>query len=837
MTTEIVNERDKMLQNASIRVQFARTGQNRAKIVEVNPTTYVFVVDENNAVYPETIGISATRYGLTNAAEWSVTEGTATLNISGGGCTLRPADMTTDRVTIRATVTETIDGGPLPADIKPVGQENTPWKIKFNDEFSGTGIDTTRWNLRFHSDASPVEDSATVSSGALRLYPTAAFEKRVFTTHGKFAQTTGYFEVRAQLPKGKGLIPRAWLYHHDHATDRPRYDILRAHCSGTAKTENTSTGSEANSIRIDYYGDQLLLADGASSKEANANPHMLTVADNNLDAAYVVNFEQVKWWNSSRDLRNGSNTTAFNTAVDASSATVIVIQTCWTDRYENISTSDYRANLRAMIDYARSRGKFVMLQTPHDTDDSSWHNHRDSMYNVAKEKSVPLIDVYYYTSRYISSNKLSIYSVCPGGKYANVEHHKRIGIFIASRIKEIAAADSNFPKPSATTPTTTAGGGGWATADFTPIDYAGQREFNNGSTPQITTIRLSANRTETVELSAAMHYYGVRIDNDGYQFFFDGAAVGAKQAASNMQLHPLYLLLSLEYESDSALAPNATDTPTGVTNSFAIDYARVWELDTSGGATPTPTPGTTPAPSPSPSTDVRPVGHGSKTWPLVFRDEFASSGLNSAHWNDAAAWLTAGPVNYDVNASSNSMLRIWPESTFTSRNITTHGKKEWKYGYFEVRAKLAQGQGLWEFFELFNHADNSKPAIGLMETFASYAEVSVNKKPNDYYVNAFVNGTDAKFYKKMSEALGKKDLTAAQHTYGCLWASDRIELYFEGQLVHRYYTNEFKVPMYMRLGLAFGSAAGDPDSTTPLGSNNSIEIDYVRVWSFDGATV
>jgi len=38
--------------------------------------------------------------------------------------------------------------------------------------------------------------------------------------------------------------------------------------------------------------------------------------------------------------------------------------------------------------------------------------------------------------------------------------------------------------------------------------------------------------------------------------------------------------------------------------------------------------------------------------------------------------------------------------------------------------------------------------------------------------------------------------------------------------------------MYLMLDLWYGSASGQPDSTTPTGSTNSYQINYVRAWQF-----
>ena len=46
------------------------------------------------------------------------------------------------------------------------------------------------------------------------------------TTHNKFKMKYGYVEMRARLPKGKGLWPAFWLLHDANNKNRPEIDIM-----------------------------------------------------------------------------------------------------------------------------------------------------------------------------------------------------------------------------------------------------------------------------------------------------------------------------------------------------------------------------------------------------------------------------------------------------------------------------------------------------------------------------------------------------------------------------------------------------------------------------------
>jgi beta-glucanase (GH16 family) len=103
-------------------------------------------------------------------------------------------------------------------------QQISNWKLVWNDEFSGKQPDTNKWNIliREHSKHNELQyyvpDEVYVENGLLRIRSRVRkFGSKEYTsgrldTKGKFAPVYGRFEIRARLPKGKGLWPAHWLY-------------------------------------------------------------------------------------------------------------------------------------------------------------------------------------------------------------------------------------------------------------------------------------------------------------------------------------------------------------------------------------------------------------------------------------------------------------------------------------------------------------------------------------------------------------------------------------------------------------------------------------------------
>jgi beta-glucanase (GH16 family) len=102
------------------------------------------------------------------------------------------------------------------------------WSLAFSDEFDGSTIDPTRWNLENpldriinHELQGYVREAVRVESGVLELTanrrPTGyrgavlPFASGTVTSHEKFSFCFGRVDVRAKLPSGQGLWPAFWL--------------------------------------------------------------------------------------------------------------------------------------------------------------------------------------------------------------------------------------------------------------------------------------------------------------------------------------------------------------------------------------------------------------------------------------------------------------------------------------------------------------------------------------------------------------------------------------------------------------------------------------------------
>jgi len=113
---------------------------------------------------------------------------------------------------------------------------------------------------------------------------------------------------------------------------------------------------------------------------------------------------------------------------------------------------------------------------------------------------------------------------------------------------------------------------------------------------------------------------------------------------------------------------------------------------------------------------------------LVWADEFNTPGLpDSTKWgydvgrgcpqncgwgNNELQYYTAGDNLYMSNG--NMIIEARKENrgskTYTSTRLTTMGKKSFKFGRIDMRAKLQKGQGIWPALISWNFLDMMKSA-------------------------------------------------------------------------------------------------------------------------------
>ena len=145
--------------------------------------------------------------------------------------------------------------------------------------------------------------------------------------------------------------------------------------------------------------------------------------------------------------------------------------------------------------------------------------------------------------------------------------------------------------------------------------------------------------------------------------------------------------------------------------------------------------------------------------------------------------------------------------SYASGLLTTAHAFSQTYGYFEIRARVPGGKGLWPAFWLIPVDRSWPPEIDVMEAHGHLV--------NGYWATIHWRegggGAQEKGFR-----IRTPDLTEDFHDFGVEWGPEQILWTFDGQVVaHAPTPASMRKPMYMVVNLAVGGKwPGDPDSTT-----------------------
>lgn len=234
---------------------------------------------------------------------------------------------------------------------------------------------------------------------------------------------------------------------------------------------------------------------------------------------------------------------------------------------------------------------------------------------------------------------------------------------------------------------------------------------------------------------------------------------------------------------------------------------------------------------------------------VIWSDEFSYEGLP-----DTTKW------GYDVggNGWGNNELQYYADSrlensrvengkliieahyeffsgkAYSSARLITKNKGDWKYGYFEMRAKLPSGRGTWPAFwmlptdwEYGGWPDSGE--IDIME-HVGYDTENVHGTVHTKSYNHII-GTQVGVAKPVP------DCEEEFHVYGCEWTADYIKMYIDDEL---YFTFEnqgnwqawpFDKRFHILINLAVGGNWGGVEGVDSEAFPTQYIIDYIRVYA------
>jgi beta-glucanase (GH16 family) len=249
----------------------------------------------------------------------------------------------------------------------------------------------------------------------------------------------------------------------------------------------------------------------------------------------------------------------------------------------------------------------------------------------------------------------------------------------------------------------------------------------------------------------------------------------------------------------------------------------------------------------------------SEGWKLVWSDEFDKDGPpDPAKWsyetgfvrNNELQWyqpenawcekgmlIIEGRREQKKNANFEAGSANWKNSRefaeYTSASINTRGKASWKYGRFEMRARIDTRAGLWPAFW----------SLGIEGRWPNNGEVDIM----EYYKNTLLAnliwagqtpGRTASFTKrKPITSFADPDWSSKFHLWRMDWDENRIVITVDGEVVNDSDLNQaanpdgsngYRQAQYILLNLAIGGNAGGDPSATKFPAR--FEVDYVRIY-------
>lgn len=236
---------------------------------------------------------------------------------------------------------------------------------------------------------------------------------------------------------------------------------------------------------------------------------------------------------------------------------------------------------------------------------------------------------------------------------------------------------------------------------------------------------------------------------------------------------------------------------------------------------------------------------------LVWSDEFNGTKLNTDNWgyemgyvrNNEPQYYTSRKENVEVNngylriSATAKVSNVTGETKYYSGSVNTSGKKSFKYGVIEMRAKLPSSYrnptATWPAFWMMG-TQSWWPKCGETDILEMYGQNFKKYEANVHWADE--NGNHVHLWTtdgKLPTYYDSKDLGDTWHTYGVEWTKEYMRFFCDDttlgtiditgeQMTELHYSN------YILLNLAL--QPGEISKANKHSFPVDYLIDYVRVY-------
>ena len=236
---------------------------------------------------------------------------------------------------------------------------------------------------------------------------------------------------------------------------------------------------------------------------------------------------------------------------------------------------------------------------------------------------------------------------------------------------------------------------------------------------------------------------------------------------------------------------------------------------------------------------------------LAWADEFNGSALNLTDWsfengdgcpglcgwgNNELEYYTSRPDNLffqDGKMIIEAKKESYAGKNYTSSKILTRGKKIFKYGRFDIRAKLPKGKGIWPAFWLLpqNNVFGGWPRSGEIDLMEM-----IGHEANRSYGTLHFGPGPGSTQLSRSYTLPSGIFNDEFHVFSLEWKQNELKWFIDGNLFSTYTSADFGANNYpfnedffLIVNLAVGGNwPGNPDAVTYF--PQWLIVDYIRVY-------